>query len=309
MAEPIPIFHGSSGINTKLDPTRLRFSAENGISELAAAVNVIIDDSGRLSRRNGFTATDRTETWKNLFGCKSYGIGTKGDALCIIEPNMAYTAIRNITPYARMSYVRDTDGTQDVIYYCNGYENGRIISKVSHSWPVATYSGAPTLKNFSAAPLGHLLEIRNSRMFIAEDNFLWYSEPGNYSLYRLAVSFFGFQNRLRMIQAVDGGLWVSDEEAIYFLGGEIIPTAPEMPKQIKKADYPALGGSAIKVSSGLIGIDGLSGIVIVFATSEGICVGSAGGDLINITEKKIDLPSALSGSGYYKDGHYIMCID
>lgn len=309
MGKPIPIFSGTSGINTKLDPARLRFNPEAGISELAACVNCCIDDTGRLIRRDGFTATDRTEAWKNLFGCGSYGIGTTGDALCIIEPDMAYTAIRNITPYARMSYVKDTDGTQDVIYYCNGYENGRIISKVSHSWPVATYSGALTLRDFSAAPLGHLLEIRNSRMFIAEDNFLWYSEPGNYSLYRLAASYFGFQSRLRMVQAVTGGLWISDEEAIYFLGGEIVPTVLEMPKQIKKADYPALEGSAIKVSSGLIGIDGLSGIVTIFATSEGICVGSDDGNLINLTEKKIDLPSGLTGAGLYKDGRYIVTID
>ena len=112
-----------------------------------------------------------------------------------------------------------------------------------------------------------------------------------------------------MVQAVTGGLWISDEEAIYFLGGEIVPTVLEMPKQIKKADYPALEGSAIKISAGLVGIDGLSGIVAVFTTSEGICVESDDGNLINLTEKKIDLPSGLTGAGLYKDGRYIVTID
>ena len=308
MSRHIKIYSSSSGINNKLDPVRLEYDYRKGVSDLAACVNCVCDDSGRLSRRDGFTITDRTEAWKNLFGCGSYGMGTMGDALCIIEPNMSYTAIRNITPYARMSYIKDTDGTQDVIYYTNGFENGRIIGKVSHSWPVSSYVGAPTIKNFSAAPLGHLLEIRNSRMFIAEDNFLWYSEPGNYSLYRLAANFFGFQSRLRMVQAVTGGLWVSDEEAIYFLGGEIMPTALEMPKQVKKTDYPAREGTAVKVKGSKIG-EGLKDMVIVFTTEKDICVGTSDGTLLSLTEKKIDLPGGLTGAGLYKDGHYITCID
>ena len=309
MSRHIKIYSGSDGLNTKLDPTRLKYDPRSGVSSLAACVNCVCDDSGRLSRRDGLTATDRTEAWKNLFGWNgSYGIGTMGDALCIIKPNMSYTAIRNITPYARMSYVRDTDGTQDVIYYTNGFEDGRIISKVSHSWPASSYVGPETRKTFQAPPLGHLLEIRNSRMFIAEDNFLWYSEPGNYSLYRLAANYFGFQSRLRMVQAVAGGLWISDEEAIYFLGGEIVPTVLEMPKQVKKADFPAREGSAVKVRGSKIG-EGLKDMVIVFTTEKDICVGTSDGTLLSLTEKKIDLPGGLTGAGLYKDGHYITCID
>lgn len=308
MSRHIKVYSSSSGINNKIDPVRLEYDYRTGVSDLAACADCTIDDSGRLARRDGFTATDRTEEWKNLFGCGSYGIGTKGDALCILEPNMAYTAIRNITPGARMSFIRDTDGTQDVVYYTNGHENGRIISKVSHSWPVGTYSGATTLKDFSAAPLGHLLEIRNSRMFIAEDNFLWYSEPGNYSLYRLAANFFGFQSRLRMVQAVKNGLWISDSENIYFMGGEIVPTVLEMPKQKRMTDYPAIENTAVKVKGSKIG-KGYPGMVIVFATEKDVCVGTEDGELVSLTEDKIDLPGGLTGAGLYKDGHYIVTID
>lgn len=309
MSRHIRIYSGSTGLETKEDPVRIKFDPKTGVSALAAAVNVECSDSGRLSRRDGFTATDRTEAWKNLFGCGSYGIGTKGDALCILDPSMAYTPIRNITPGARMSFVRDTNGAQDVVYYTNGYENGRIISKVSHSWPVGTYSGATTLKDFSAAPVGHLLEIRNSRMFIAEDNFLWYSEPGNYSLYRLAANFFGFQSRLRMVQAVTGGLWISDSEAVYFLGGNIAPTLNEMPVQTMVAESAAIEGTAVKIPASRIGIEGLNGIVVIFATNGGVCIGADDGRLINITEHKLDIPSGLTGSGLYRDGHYVVTID
>ena len=309
MGKPISIFHGSSGINTKLDPVRLRFDAKNSISELAAAADVIIDDSGRIVRRDGTTATTRTENWKNLFGCGAYALGTKGNALCVLEADMSYTAIRNITEGARMSYVRTSDGKQDVIFYCNDYENGLIKNKVSYSWPLITPVGATTIKEFYFAPTGHLLSIRNGRMFIAVDNILYYSEPNTYHAYRLAANYFGFQSRIKMVENVIGGLWISDSEAIYFYGGDIFPARLEMPLQNQVADYSAREGTPVKVPASRIGIDNLSGIVVVFTTDEGICVGSADGQLINLTERKIDIPSGLTGAGFYKDGKYICTLD
>ena len=309
MSKPIPIFSGSSGLNTKVDPTRIRFNSETGISDLSACVNCEIDNTGRISLRSGFTSTARTEAWHSLFSCGAYGLGIKGNALCVIEPDMSYIAIRNVNSDACMSYVKDTDGTQSIIYYCNGYQNGRVINKVSYNWPVGDYVGPETRKTFSAASVGHLLEVHNLRMFIAVDNILWYSEPGAYNLYRLAANYFAFPNRIRMVQAVAGGLWISDEEAIYFLGGEIVPTAMKMPIQIKKADYPALEGTAVKVPASQIGIKGLTGIVIMFTGTESICIGSIDGELIEFTRDKIDLPGGLMGAGLYKDGKYITTIN
>lgn len=310
MSRPIPIFSGSNGLNTKLDPVRLRFDSKVGITDFAACKNIDIDDSGRPFLRSGTTATARTEsTWKNLFGCGSYALGTKGNALCVIEADMSYTALRNITTGANMSFVRDTDGEQDIIYYMNSYEKGRVLNKVSYTWPLITPVGVTTQKEFSEAPVGHLLEIRNLRMFIAEDNILWYSEPSGYHAYRLGANYFGFPSRLKMVQAVSGGLWVSDSESIYFLGGSIAPTLQEMPVQRKLAGYPAIENTAVKTLASRIGIDGLSGIVIVFTADEGICVGSEDGQLINLTEKKIDLPSGITGAGVYRDGKYICTID
>ena len=309
MTKPISIFSGTSGINTKLDPTRLRFNPKTGISDFASGVNIDIDDSGRPFRRDGTTATARTETnWKNLFGCGAYGLGTKGNALCVLEADMSYTAIRNVTEGARMSYVRTSDGEQDVIFYCNGHENGRVIKKISYNWPVNEYVGATTVKEFYAAPIGHLLEIRGSRMFIAEGNTIWYSEPNTFYHYRLGANYFRLPSRIRMIQAVTGGLWISDSEAIYFYSGNIFPARLEMPLQNQVAAYPVREGTPVKVQASKIGIDGLKGIVVVFTTDEGICVGSEDGQLINLTERKIDIPSGLTGAGFYKNGKYICTL-
>ena len=81
-----------------------------------------------------------------------------------------------------------------------------------------------------------------------------------------------------------------------------------MPRQVKVADYSALEGSAVKVRGSRIG-EGMPGIVIIFTSEAGICIGSEDGRLINVTERKIDLPTGLSGAGFYKDGKYIVTID
>jgi len=309
MSKLIKIFSGSNGLNTKTDPVRLKFDPRNGISELAACINIDISDDGRISRRAGYTATDRTESWHSLFSCNSYALGVTGNALAVIETDMSKTNIRNVTQNARMSYVRDTDGTKDVIYYANGHETGKVINKLSYSWTAGDYVGATSRKEIYDPPIGHLLEIRNLRMFIAEGNILWYSEPGSLSQFRLAANYFGFPSRIRMVQAVSGGLWISDSENVYFLGGEIAPTLQEMPVQVKKCDCPVIEGTAVEAPASRIGIEGLSGIVTIFTTTRGVSVGSGDGQLIPVSEHKIEIPSGLTGSAVYRDGHYILTID
>jgi len=312
MSKLIKIFSGSNGLNTKTDPVRLKFDPRNGISELAACINIDISDDGRISRRAGYTATDRTESWHSLFSCNSYALGVTGNALAVIETDMSKTNIRNVTQNARMSYVRDTDGTKDVIYYANGHETGKVINKLSYSWTAGDYVGATSRKEIYNPPTGHLLEIRNLRMFIAEGNILWYSEAGSLSQFRLAANYFGFPSRIRMVQAVDGGLLISDSESLYFLrmgqGFEIAPAINEMPNQIKLAAYPAVEGTAVKVPGSRFS-EGVPGIGIMFTSTAGICFCSTDGQLVNISERKIDLPSSPSGAGLYKDGKYICTLN
>jgi len=309
MSRHINIFKSASdGLNTKVDPVRLKFDYRTGVSALAACKNISIDDTGRISRRAGYAVTDRTEAWHSLFSAGAFALGVTGNALAVIAADMSKTNLRNVTTGAKMSYVRNTDGAQDIIFYMNGYEKGRLINKVSYSWPVGTYVGPETRKSFYEAPIGHLLCIRNLRMFIAEDKILWYSEPGNLSSYRLSANYFGFPSRLRMVQAVKTGLWISDSESLYFLQGEIIPSRLEMPTQTLVANYPAIEGTAVKIDGSRIG-EGIPGAVIVFTTSEGVCIGDGNGNLINISERKIDLPLALSGASLYRDGHYCVTLN
>ena len=54
MAQPIPFYRRTSGLNNATEPSRLSCDPETGTIELAAAVNVNIDSTGRFSRRQGY---------------------------------------------------------------------------------------------------------------------------------------------------------------------------------------------------------------------------------------------------------------
>ena len=52
--DPIKLFTGASGLNTKVDPVRVQFNAAAGVSDLSSAVDITIDNTGRPGRRLGW---------------------------------------------------------------------------------------------------------------------------------------------------------------------------------------------------------------------------------------------------------------
>ena len=61
MQKEFPVFTTTSGLNNKVDPTRI------SDTDLAVALNVDLDDSGRISRRKNFTTTGCVLDAKGLY--------------------------------------------------------------------------------------------------------------------------------------------------------------------------------------------------------------------------------------------------
>lgn len=298
----IPIFRGTTGLNTKLYPTRLSFNPETGIQDLSIAVNIDIDDSGMPERRKGHTLTSLTGDCHSLFCDKGECLFVKDDGLFIFHSDYSSTGIRNVTKDVRMDYVQTSEG----IYYLNGYERGRVLASISYAWDVGDYVGPETTKTFSNPPTGHLLELYNGRMFIAKDDVVWYSEPFAYGAFNLAKNYIQFSSKIKMLKAVVDGLYVSDSKAIYFHKGGF----PAEFQQIKVADYPAIEGTAVKGSGSRVGLEEkIQGNVILLGAEKGLCIATPGGSFINLTERKINIPPAQFGAGLYRDGRYICLLE
>ena len=124
------IFRGSSGLNVNVDPTRIFFDPESGISDLAAAYNVDHDRTGRISRRKGYTKVNDT-AFHSIFYGGSDIIGVTGTSLCVLSNGLAeYRVIDTVTADAKLSCVQ----LADAICWVNGHEKGFIRNGVSYPW-------------------------------------------------------------------------------------------------------------------------------------------------------------------------------
>ena len=300
MGKKITIYRGSTGINNKIDPVRLRFDWKTGIQDLAKGVNIDIDETGRISRAKGHKRSLAKDDTHSLFSCGDYGLFVSGDALCVLESDFSWSAIRNVIQGARMDYVTAMGDT----YYMNGYEKGIVRDRISYGWTGSSYVGPTTMKTFSDPPIGHLLDIYNGRMFIAQNEVVWYSEPWSYGWYDLARNYISFSDRITMLRAVRSGLFISTEKKIYFENG----AQPKEFTEIVCADYPAIERTDVMVHGNRIGDGSINGLALMFCSEKGICLGGPNGSFTNITSRKVTFPSARYGAGLNRNGKYVCSL-
>ena len=300
-----PIFRRSTGLNTKIDGTRLPYDPATGIMDLAVAYNVDIDDTGRVSRRSGFAVGVDGISYHSLFCDQGTALVCSGNALMVLHPDLSTTSIRNVTVGARMVYVATYNGADEEIYYCNGYEKGVVRGELSYDWTGNDYVGPTKTKTFDDPPTGHLLGLYNGRMYVAEENMLWYSQPFAYSWFDYARNYIPFKSRLRMIAPADDGLFISTDEELYALTG---PNPAEFISR-KLKSYPAVEGTMVKIDGSKLGEGDMPSEVPMFATTKGLCVGGPGGTLLNLTERKLSYPAAMFGAGLAYNDKYICTFE
>jgi len=302
------VLGGVTGLNTKDDPVRLPYNEETGVQDLAVAFNVDVEDTGRVSRRKGFT--NRIDAnCHSLFAEENICLFVTGDALCWMYPDYGYAGLRNVTIGAKMRYCR----VDDAVYYLNGYEIGKAISAVSSTWVMGTYSGPDTDRVYSDPPMGTDVCYHNGRIYIAQGDTVWYSEPFGFNLFDLTRSYWKVDSRVRTLRAVKDGIFVGSETNTYFYKGDepkdtVRSTVATYPI-IQYSDVNFLGRLVFPIGGGKY-IDTHSGSLSALWLSEkGICYGGHDGDFYNLTEEKIVMPAGISGSGLVFDGRYVGLIN
>lgn len=291
MARDVSLFKGTTGLNDKVDSVRVK------PEELTSAVNVDIDRTGRISRRNGF-ASVLAKGSHSIFPCGNYCLFVSGTDLCVLNPDYSWSAIRTVTQGARMDYYK----LGSAVYYLNGHERGIVIDRVHTAWNALAYVGPATTRTFSDPPIGTLLDLYNGRMFITEEDVEWYSEPFAYAWFDLARNFVPLPGRLVMKRAVKSGIFISTEDEQFFLGGG----TPDEMTITKIAEYPAIAGTVVRVNFSRIGDGSVAGIGLIWASTKGICLGSPNGEFRNVSQNKINFAGGAVGAGLHRDGKYIV---
>ena len=300
------LFSGTTGLNVKVDPTRLTYNPETGVQELSVGLNVDIDNTGRISRRKGFTELSSGD-FHSIFCDGGACIFVTGDALCILHDDYTYSSLRNVTPGAK---VRACQVNTD-IYYCNGYETGIVAMPegVSAGWTMGTYHGPDTDREFSDPPVGTDIALYKGRIWVVQGNVVWCSEPYGFNLFDLTRSYVAVDSGIRMIRAVRDGFYVSSETKTYFYKGDKVKDLVVTPV----ANYPVVQYSDVNFHGRMafpIGgnpfIDYNSGeLSAMWMSEKGVCYGGFDGDFRNLTEDKLVLPAAITGSGLFHEGKYI----
>ncbi len=299
-AKQINIFRGVAGLNTKQHPVSLT-QLEEGIIELAEAVNIDISNRFKPYRRPGQVSTSVTMPGHSFYGAGDFGLFVSGTSLMQLSNSFGTTTVRSgLTANAPMSYTEQAGK----IFYANGHEKGYIQGGSHSPWvaPESPNTVVDSSRNFSSPPVGHKLITAFGRIFIAQNNVLWFTEPFAPFLVDMARNAFMFDSNIREIIAVADGLFVSTNTKIVFLAGANVK---EM-TQLTVAEYPIIPGTVARTDSlDMPDID-VRGIIHIATTSRGICVFGNNGNFQNLSNYKVDLPTASKGSAYIYKGKYVV---
>lgn len=294
LTDPFLVRKAFKGINNQDPPSAL----DN--EESTVAVNVEIDNVGSIGTRKG-TVQLLDGEHRDMFVFNDTLIGVTGTSLVRMDIDAStpveYEIKAGLTPGARMSYCI----VNDVCYAMNGHDIGMIGSDLQwYDLPDVDFGEPkPHVREYlrgtkQKMPSGEMARYYNGRLITCIGNKLIWSDPNAFHRNDLAKGFAYMVGDITMIEPVIDGVWVSDGSISFIAGQDIAEGVLQ-----KKAPYPAIYGASVVVDGGMLGVDGMVGDAVVFHTTEGICIGAAGGRFINITEKKYKMSNANRANSAY----------
>lgn len=120
------------GLRNTAPPERFR------PGDLATALDVEINDTGQVLSRRGMTLLSATPA-HSLYANHGVAVLVEGSTLRAIEADFSRTSLRTLSVPAAVSY----DTLQDVVYYSNGVDTGRLIGRTPLQWGVTPPMGQP----------------------------------------------------------------------------------------------------------------------------------------------------------------------
>lgn len=306
MAKKIRFFTGTTGLYTKDDPARIVYNPKTGVNDFAACKNVDIDNTGRPSRRKGFTEIT-SGNYHSAFCDGGDCLFVTGVTLGRLLPDLTGVAVATVAHGARMRYAQ----VNNRIYYCNGRETGYVEGGVNNEWVMGTYYGPDTDRQFVGPPVGETIGYYNLRMYVSQGRTCFYSEPSGFNFFDLKGNYWMLDSRIRMTRPVRDGIFLGTDIGVFFYAGD----EPKDVRVTKVCDYPVAERSDTNFHGTLLFtkdrrpyIDQKSGgLSAMWIGKKGLCYGGADGSFINLTQDNIDLPDdfALTGSGIVFDGRFI----
>jgi len=277
---------GFLGKNNVSDAARV--VPKRGLAYLTECINVDIDNDLMPHRSSGYeTAVVSGTRIHSLWSNGSVCLFVHGNDLKIMDAAHSPSLLQASGGSGRMSYV---DIPPKIFL-----TNESIIGYVQDlTFSAFTLPSEMTYKILM--PAGHLIGWYNGRLLVARGNDIWYSDAMYPGIMDERRNFKSFPSRISMMGSVQNGLWVSDQQNVYFLSGADIKDS----SLIKKSDKPAILGTSVTCDSQ--DVDGLdiSGKVILWLSKNGVCLGGADGYFKELTKNTYNVSGKTEGYAILK---------
>lgn len=267
-----------TGVNNVKDPLHLK------AGEMPAALNVDCDNDGIASRRDGYSlalAGSPHSLWATEDESKAYFV--ESSELKQLQEDYTSSVLKSLVSNNPMAFCE----VNHLQVFSNGIEIGLVENKAA-----SAMSHTPGTYNIAMKPGNHL-SFYNGQLYSSFGNVTHFSLPYDIETMDSRQCRILWPEPVKMQIEVDNGIWFSAGNRTYFLRGDGMDES----SLEQKASYPAIPGTAVKAKAEHFGFQKIFGNVVLWASTQGVCLGTSDGHLINLSESRYSCPSGQSGAG------------
>lgn len=287
------IKHTFRTLNNRVDPTELK------PDEMAVAQNVDCLDDSSIARRKGRTlvlsASGAHSFWSDPAG--EFAFYGESSTLKRFWADGTATTLATLTTDELIDFV----AVNNIFVYSSATDIGYISDGVAGAFE------APTDQSKIPTAEGRFVAFYNGRLYTLSETGLYYTDA-------YAVNQMDERNCLipllgepTMLKPVDDGLWVGKGDKTIWLGGG----SPEEFTYREYTDPVVPGTATAHTSPHRIGIKA-SGKIVLWGSSQGLCVGVNGGGMTVLTEDVLAVKPATQGSAIIREAeghaHYLVVL-
>lgn len=163
---------------------------------------------------------------------------------------------------------------------------------VTNALVFTNYSGSDTTLPYKRAMQGgELVEFHNYRLYVTQGGVIKWSDSLAYDRYDIRGFRSYVDGYITMFKSVDSGIWASWGGKTYYISG----LNPIDFNINEKADYGAIG-QAVEINGAFIGKGEIEGKVVAWMSERGLCYGTQGGTMINVSIDRYKLPTGTKRS-------------
>lgn len=222
-------------------------------------------------------------------------------------------AVQNVNRYLHMSYAEHA-GT---VYYMNGAESGSYGANGYQVWPdPAKVPDQPPLPTdvspmntddmtprdvpwadqddgdmlvhdeyFETLPIGQLCASHKGRIYVAQDNVVYFSEALITDACRLATNLYMRPKYIWMLEPAEDGIYVADESSITFISG----TDPFQASQVHVYPHGVVQGAFARIPGEKFGVD-LRDVPVWWCKDGTMLLGLPNGQIRQLTRDRLAVP-------------------